>query len=84
MSGIDHEPLTPRSHLAGSQRREQAAASSEPADDGVLKGAELDEAVRKANEDGAEIKVSGTADERRAALAEFEASKGESGSDSGS
>lgn len=41
--------------------------------DTELKGAELDAAVKAANDDGADIKVSGTADEKRAALAAWDA-----------
>lgn len=44
---------------------------------GVLRGADLDAAVAEANESGAGIKVSGTADEKRAALEEFHAANDE-------
>lgn len=44
----------------------------------VLRGAELDAAVRQANESGASISTSGSADERRAALSEWQALQGSS------
>lgn len=43
-----------------------------------LKGAELDNAVRQANESGAKIPTSGSADERREALARWQAVQGSS------
>lgn len=44
----------------------------------VLRGAELDAAVKAANDAGATIPTSGTADDRRAALAEWQAREGSS------
>lgn len=77
VSGIDAEPLTParveRSHLAG--HPENRPSEPENTGEEVLRGDALDEAVRAANEDGAGIKSSLTADEKRAALAEYEASR---------
>lgn len=43
-----------------------------------LKGADLDRAVRQANEDGANIKASASADEKRDALAAWQATRGAS------
>lgn len=62
--------LAPRQSLLRGSRK---AIDTPAEDEEVLKGTALEEAVAAANEAGASIKVSGTADERRAALAEWEA-----------